>query len=76
MALEALVVLGVLLPQCQGPPGNRRCLVTSESTVPLWIRGLEGNATAHSPSQVRLTFSPLGPMSPGVPGKPCGPMSP
>lgn len=32
--------------------------------------------STHSPSQVGLTFSPLGPTSPGVPGKPCGPTSP
>lgn len=31
---------------------------------------------AGEPGALTLTFSPLGPASPGVPGKPCGPGSP
>lgn len=46
--------------------------------VPGPALGRGGDRPTPSPCRPgpRLTFSPLGPTSPGVPGKPCGPVSP
>lgn len=59
-----------------GSPWGQRMLVTLEGTA--HDRGWGGPRTRSPKPQPRqtLTFSPLGPTSPGVPGKPCGPVSP
>ena len=44
--------------------------------APTLDQGGEQLTTPPHPSWLPLTFSPLGPTSPGVPGKPCGPVSP